>query len=149
MTFLDIPQVVELDRMSFSLPWSERSYRFEILENDCSRCWVVESGGMIVGMLVLWLIVDEAHIATLAVHPAHRRRGFAGMVLREALKSAYTEGARCATLEVRAGNMTAQALYDKFGFEVVGRRPHYYKDNQEDALLLTLRNLENPEEFRD
>ena len=142
MTREDIPQVVELDRISFSLPWSERSFRFEVTENDCSRCWVAELDGTIIGMLVLWLIVDEAHIATLAVDPQYRRQGCAEKILTEALRSASAEGARCATLEVRAGNAAARALYKKFSFAVVGRRPHYYRDNHEDALLLTLEKID-------
>jgi len=138
----DIHYVAELDQLSFSLPWTERSFRFEVEENDRSRCWVAEINGRIVGMLILWLIVDEAHIATLAVHPEHRRKGFASRLLKEALSSAYLEGARSSTLEVRAGNLAARDLYDQFGFVVVGRRPRYYKDNYEDAILLTLDHLE-------
>jgi ribosomal-protein-alanine N-acetyltransferase len=145
MTLEDVPTVAELDRISFSLPWPERSFRFEVTENDCSRCWVAEADGQIVGMLVLWLIMDEAHIATIAVHPDYRQRGIGAHILRETLKAAKAEGAGRATLEVRVGNLAAQEMYRKFGFEVVGSRPHYYKDNNEDAILLTLQNLNHLE----
>ena len=143
MTLEDVPTVAELDRISFSLPWPERSFRFEVTENECSRCWVAETDGRIVGMLVLWVIVDEAHIATIAVYPDYRRRGIGEHILRETLKSAKEEGAVRATLEVRAGNRAAQEMYRKFGFEMVGTRPCYYKDNNEDAILLTLQNLDH------
>ncbi len=145
MTLEDVPTVAEMDRISFSLPWPERSFRFEVTENDCSRCWVAEADGRIVGMLVLWVIVDEAHIATIAVHPDYRRQGMGEHILRETLKAARTDGAVRATLEVRAGNAAAQEMYRKFGFEVVGSRPRYYKDNNEDAILLTLQNLDHLE----
>ena len=92
----------------------------------------------VVGVIVVWLIVDEAHIATLAVHPELRRQGIAQKLLCVALKEAAEDGMLSALLEVRAGNEAAQDLYRKFGFEVVGRRPRYYQDNFEDALLMTL-----------
>ena len=69
MTLEDVPTVHEIDTLSFSLPWPERSFQFELTENPVSRGWVAESGGRIAAMLVLWLIVDEAHIATVATHP--------------------------------------------------------------------------------
>jgi ribosomal-protein-alanine N-acetyltransferase len=90
---------------------------------------------------VLWMIVDEAHIATIATHPDYRRQGIAKRLLVKALEFAQTEGARSALLEVRAGNRAAQEMYRKFGFEVVGRRERYYKDNYEDAVLMTLPRL--------
>ncbi|MBM3151432.1 MAG: ribosomal-protein-alanine N-acetyltransferase [Chloroflexi bacterium] len=147
MTLDDVPGVVELDRLSFSLPWPERSFRFEVAENDASRCWVAEmdAGGRthLVAMLVLWLVEGEAHIATLAVRPEFRRQGVGQAILQQTLQAAQAEGARSAMLEVRSGNLAAQELYRKYGFQVVGTRPHYYKDNNEDAILLTLDTLES------
>jgi ribosomal-protein-alanine N-acetyltransferase len=98
-------------------------------------------GGRLVGMMVLWVILDEAHIATIATHPDYRRQGIAKQLLAAALESAYAEGARSALLEVRAGNEAAQEMYRKLGFEVVGRRERYYKDNFEAAILMTLSHL--------
>ena len=141
MTVEDVPAAHEIDKLSFTLPWPERSLRFEVSDNPGARCWAAELDGRLVGMLVLWMIVDEAHIATLATHHEFRRRGIAKQLLVIALKDAYTEGARSALLEVRAGNEAAQAMYRKFGFEVVGRRERYYKDNNEDAVLMTLSRL--------
>lgn len=137
----DVPAAHEIDRLSFTLPWPERSLRFEVSDNPSARCWVAELDGRLVGMLVLWMIVDETHIATLATHPEFRRQGVAKQLLVAALKEAYTEGARSALLEVRAGNEAAQGMYRKFGFEEVGRRERYYKDNNEDAVLMTLARL--------
>lgn len=142
MTVDDIPAVIELDRLSFSLPWPERSFRFELTDNPVSRCWVAEVDGRIVGMLVAWLIADEAHIATLATHPDYRRQGIARKLLSHALEHLRREGARSSFLEVRESNFAAQQMYRKFGYEVSGRRPRYYKDNNEDAILMTLSSLD-------
>ena len=161
----DLPAVVRIDQLSLPLPWSERAYRRE-LENEYTRAWVAEvtadsqlvyppAAGepgpdlvvpagqpAVAGFLILWMVIDEAHIATVAVHPGARRHGLARRLLRQALAAARQEGALQALLEVRAGNHAAQALYAGFDFEVVGRRPRYYLDNQEDALLMTLPRLD-------
>lgn len=139
MRLTDLEAVVTLDRLSFTLPWSERSFRYELTENPAARAWVAEKEGQVVGMLLLWLIVDEVHIATLAVHPEHRQQGIARRLLLQALRSAWEEGARQAFLEVRVSNLAAQHLYRQLGFEVSGRRARYYRDNNEDALLMTLK----------
>src|SRR5512138_2147825 len=105
MTLEDIPAVIDLDHKSFSLPWPERSFRFEITENPASRCWVADLDGKVVGMIVVWLIVDEAHVATLATHPDYRRQGIGKSLLAHALLRLRAEGARSSFLEVRAGNV--------------------------------------------
>lgn len=138
----DIKAVMLIDQASFSLPWSERSYRFDLIENKAARLWVAEThlngrGLEIVGMVVLWIILDEAHIGTIAVHPSFRRQGIGRKMLESALADARFNGVQTATLEVRRGNQTAQLMYAAMGFEVVGVRPRYYKDNSEDALLMT------------
>ena len=137
----DVPAVAELDRISFSLPWTERSFHFEVTSNPASRCWVAEEGGRIVGVVVAWLLLDEVHIATIATHPEYRRQGIAQALLAHVLKLGAQEGALSSFLEVRASNFAAQAMYHKFGYEVTGRRPRYYKDNGEDAILMTLDGL--------
>ena len=141
MTVEDVPTVHAIDVSSFTLPWPERSFRFEVTDNPSARCWVAELEGRVVGLLIQWMIVDETHIATLATHPDFRRQGIAKQLLVNALESAHAEGARMALLEVRAGNEAAQSMYKKFGFEEVGRRERYYKDNNEDAVLMTLHRL--------
>ena len=142
----DLEQVQAIDRLSFSLPWPAKAYRFELTQNPNSVQWVAESllpdqPGRVLGMIVIWHILDEAHIATLAVHPEARGRGIARGLLAIALIEAIQRGASLATLEVRAGNQAAQKLYNRFGFKIVGQRPHYYKDNNEDALIMTRDNL--------
>jgi [ribosomal protein S18]-alanine N-acetyltransferase len=155
MQEVDLEQVQAIDRLSFSLPWPANAYRYELKENPNSMQWVAvvasdfSSGngysrrdGLLVGIIVVWLILDEAHIATLAVHPDYRGQGIARELLAEALIGAIQRGAQQATLEVRSGNVAAQRLYYSFNFTVVGNRPRYYKDNFEDALIMTASNLD-------
>jgi ribosomal-protein-alanine N-acetyltransferase len=142
----DIDQVVVIDHLSFSLPWPDNAYRHEVGENPASLSWVAEietacGETKICGMVVIWLILDETHIATLAVHPDYRDRGIGKRLLGVALEASAEQGAQLATLEVREGNQVAQKIYRDFGFQIVGRRQHYYKDNFEDAVLMTLQNL--------
>ena len=146
MSSADLEQVLAIDHMSFSMPWPASAYNYELNENPLSLLWVAETGlpaqnRRIVGLLVLWLIVDEAHIATLAVHPDHRGQGIAQRLIRVALKEAILKGMSAATLEVRANNLAAQNLYRQFGFEIVGNRPRYYRDNNEDAFIMTVSDL--------
>ena len=143
MTIGDVPAVAQIDQLSFRLPWPEHSFQYEVSDNRVARCFVAEGENQhIAAMIVSWIIVDEMHIATIATHPEFRRQGIGARILVEALLDARAAGARLAFLEVRAGNEAAQVMYRKFGFEVTGRRQKYYKDNGEDAILMTLNPLE-------
>ena len=146
MELQDIQQVIEIDKLSFTLPWPERSFAFEVTGNPASRPWIAEIAEAegkveVAGMVVIWLIFDEAHIGTLAVHPKYRGGGIAQRLLAESLLHAYAEGVQRCFLEVRRSNLAAQALYNRFGFLVTTIRARYYKDNSEDAFLMTLENL--------
>lgn len=137
----DLPRVIELDQQSFTLPWTESAFHFEVEKNPAARCWVAEIPGdspMIVGMIVVWLIMDEIHIATLAVDPAQRRLRVGEQLLAYTLADGIKSGAMKSFLEVRSGNLAARALYRKFGFDEVGIRKKYYSDNGEDAILMNL-----------
>jgi ribosomal-protein-alanine N-acetyltransferase len=146
MTLEDIPRVHEIDVLSFSLPWPESSFQFELTQNPSTLATVTElvpPGAMpvIIGMAVVWIMVDEAHIATIAIHPSFRAHGIGKKLLAETLRHSIQRGAILATLEVREHNLIAQKMYQKFGFEIVGRRLKYYQDNNEDAVLMTLSKL--------
>ena len=139
----DLDQVVAIDQYSFNLPWPAHSFRYDLLENDVARLWVAEintnrESPQVVGMIVVWLILDEAHIATLAVHPRYRRLGVARKMIQTAIQECTAQGARSTTLEVRENNLNAIDLYRKLGFDAVGRRKRYYKDTNEDAILMTI-----------
>lgn len=148
MTLSDVPQVHAIDQASFSMPWPERSYHYELTQNANSILWVAEVipehsdvPRRIIGMIVVWLVVDEAHVATLAVHPDFRGQGLSNRLLALGLRSAIVRGAVDSTLEVRASNLKAIKLYEKFGYLEVGQRPRYYRDNNEDAILMTVKGL--------
>jgi ribosomal-protein-alanine N-acetyltransferase len=142
MTLEDLEAVVAIDQVSFSLPWPARSFQFEVTDNEASRCWVTEFDGRVVAMLVGWLIVDELHIATIATHPDFRGQGIGKKILLHALRAAQEEGVVKSFLEVRAGNEIAQKMYREFGYEEDGIRKEYYKDNAEDAILMTLNDFD-------
>jgi ribosomal-protein-alanine N-acetyltransferase len=99
----------------------------------------VTSAGELVGYGIFQVIADELHVHNVAVDPGARRRGLARALLEQALATARESQVRAAHLEVRETNQAALALYAGLGFEVAGRRPDYYIDPREDALLLTLR----------
>jgi ribosomal-protein-alanine N-acetyltransferase len=145
MTLEDLARVLDIDRLSFPLPWPERTYRYELMENSAARLLVAQDpsvqGESVVGYIGYWLIVDEAHISTIAVHPDFRRQGIAEEMLRSALWDAAARGAELATLEVRPSNAAAIALYRKYAFDVAGRRTRYYRDNDEDAWIMSLNDL--------
>ena len=143
MRIEDLPAVIALDQRSFSLPWPESSFRFELESNELSRCWVSEitapDGTVeLAAMIVIWLIIDEAHVATIAVHPDFRRQKIAQRLLAHALTEAYHTGAVRSFLEVRRGNVAAIRMYERFGYHETGVRKNYYQDNGEDAVLMDL-----------
>jgi ribosomal-protein-alanine N-acetyltransferase len=101
----------------------------------------------IVGFAGLWLMLDEAHITTIATHPDYRGRGLGELLLCSMTKIAYDIAAQRVTLEVRVSNTIAQNLYRKYGFMVVGTRRRYYSDNNEDAYIMTTENI-NTQSYR-
>lgn len=141
MIHADLEQVIEIDQISFSLPWPKRSFQYELDENFTSRCWVADVDGRIAAMMVGWMIIDELHVATIAAHPDYRGQGIGKKVLVHALLAARKEGVIRAFLEVRQTNEAALNMYRSLGFVEDGRRKEYYKDNNEDAILMSLNDM--------
>jgi ribosomal-protein-alanine N-acetyltransferase len=137
MTAADLPAVQLIERASFTTPWPAHAYRQELEGNRLAHYLVATIDGEIVGYGGIWLMVDEAHVTTFAVHPRYRRRHIGERLLLSLLDLALDRHAREATLEVRLSNLPARRLYEKYGFRPVGIRPRYYSDNQEDALIMT------------
>lgn len=137
MRIEDLPQVIEIDRASFAMPWSDRTYRYELTRNQAAELFVAEREGTIIGYIGTWQIIDECHISTLAVDTRHRRQGIAKSLIEHALRRAVAKGISTATLEVRVTNEAAIDLYRQFEFEITGRRRSYYRDNGEDAYIMT------------
>jgi ribosomal-protein-alanine N-acetyltransferase len=140
----DIPVVMDIDRSSFPNPWPENTYAYEIQKNPASHLLVIQlrETARVVGVAGYWLVIDEAHISTFAVHPDWRSRGVGKILLTAMLRHAAGLGAMSATLEVRAGNKSALTLYRGFGFRRVGLRKGYYKNNGEDAILMTANRMD-------
>lgn len=135
MTMDDISQIAALEKMCFSMPWSERLFINE-LENNNSYFLTIKIRNELIGYAGFWLIVDEAHIVNLAVHPEFRRQGMGGMLLKNILDMAKQKGALKATLEVRETNTPANLLYERLGFVCVALRKGYYADTKEHAVIM-------------
>lgn len=139
MTPEDIEPVFQIDKETAAIYWPLNSYRFETERNTAARNWVaINPEGKILGFLILWLIIDEIHVANFAVSPLFQRKGAGHALLLHGLTAAWDEGARTSFLEVRSGNTAAIHLYQRLGYEQSGIRKAYYQDNHEDALLMTL-----------
>jgi len=155
MVLSDVDQVMQIERVSFSAPWSARAYRYEITENIHSTMRVVRprpqwqgplgsalqrlmgnAPGPVLGYAGAWHLVDEIHVSTIAVHPGWRRRGLGELLLLSLLEQGLELEARRATLEVRVSNLGALALYRKYGFEILSVQRAYYSDNNEDAYIM-------------
>lgn len=136
MTQEDISQVMEIEALCFSVPWTQEAFTMEIEQNKFARYIVAEVEDTIVGYGGMWMILDEAHVTNIAVRPEFRGRGFGDKVVKAMIAMAEKEGIYNMTLEVRASNIVAQNLYGKYGFESCGIRPKYYQDNDEDAVIM-------------
>jgi len=133
----DLPGILAIDRESFANPWGAETYEWEARHSDVARVFVLRPPeGPPVAYCAAWLVFDELHINNLAVAPAWRRRGLGAALLSEVLARTAREGAHRATLEVRASNLAARGLYERFGFRTVTARRGYYTNPVEDALVL-------------
>ena len=141
----DVPMIQAIEQASFTTPWPPDAYRSELLTNRMAHYLVGRVGDTVAAYGGMWLMVDEAHITTFAVHPAWRRQGIGERLLIAFLDLALDRHAHEATLEVRLSNLPARRLYEKYGFRPVGLRPRYYTDDNEDALVMTTPRLEMPE----
>jgi ribosomal-protein-alanine N-acetyltransferase len=137
-----------LERASFKDPWTRRMYVHDITDNFMATYLVLKPPPEIAHRLPsilawggFWLMVDEAHISTIASHPEYRGCGLGQLMIVALLEAAQARGAARATLEVRAFNLVAQRLYEKLGFARVGTRRSYYRDG-EAALIMTTPGLE-------
>ena len=133
----DLDEVLGIERASFSMPWSRGAFLYEMQQNRVARCWVArDEAARVAGYLCLWEVADEIHITNVAVRPSLRRQGIARSLLRTVLDDARSRKFKMVVLEVRPSNQHAVALYESFGFRVVGRRRGYYYDTGEDALVM-------------
>ena len=131
----DADAVEEIEKASFSVPWSRKSF-WEEAANERTYYLLALDDGKVIGYAGTWILDDEAQITNVAVAPERREQGVGAALMAELIKKAKERGATRMTLEVRPSNTAALALYEKFGFADYGRRPHYYLDNGEDAVIM-------------
>ena len=134
----DINEILDISALSFSICWSKNSYLQE-LTNPVAKYLVAKIDNTVVGFVGTWIVLDESHITNIAVHPTYRKQGIASKLLEELLNYCKNQGCTAYTLEVRSSNIAAQSLYEKHGFKQNGIRKRYYEDNNEDAILMWLR----------
>ena len=130
-----VAAVAELEKICFSDPWSEKSVASE-LNNKLALWLVAEEENRVAGYIGSQTCGDESDVMNVAVHPDFRRRGIAEALVKDLVDQLKAIGSRCLTLEVRASNVPAIALYEKMGFAEVGRRKNYYRNPREDALIM-------------
>lgn len=136
MSLEDIATVQEIEREIFLTPWPRNAYRRELLQNKLASYIVLRDGDDVIGYAGLWKMHEEAHVTTVGVRRRDQGKGF-GMALMIALiERAYVLNSKWMTLEVRASNYGAMAMYEKLGFKVIGRRRGYYTDDGEDAVVM-------------
>ena len=137
MTADHLDEVAELERICFSVPWS-RNMLSEELDNQLSAFLVaLDAAGRVVGYAGVQIVLDEGYITNIAVRPDCRRQGIAGKLLQVFLDFATANQLAFLTLEVRASNYDAIALYGSRGFRSMGRRKNYYEHPREDAIIMT------------
>ena len=137
MTYDHVPQAAELERLCFADPWSERMLR-EHLDNQCAAAIAaVGEDGTLLGYAGLLVVLDEGYITNVAVRPAYRRQGIASDLLGVFERFARGHQLAFLTLEVRASNAAAIALYEKMGYARAGVRKNYYEHPREDAVIMT------------
>src|SRR5437763_3208377 len=152
MSHDDVPAVMAVDNLCFPTPWSENAYRSEM--GNVSAYYLVarlparrfgasgEREGRLIGFAGAWIVMDEAHITTIGVHPDYRRHGIGERLFGRILEEAAGRGVRRASLEVRESNRAAQSLYAKYGFVPIARRRRYYSDTGEDAIVMWVEDLQ-------
>lgn len=131
----DVRSIAEIETLCFAHPWSETDLLGGF--DNFTHYFVAESEGELLGYCGMQVIAGEGYITNVAVKPQHRKQGFGVKILEELLTFSEGEGLEFVTLEVRESNAPAINLYKKMGFEEVGKRPNFYRDPKEDALLLT------------
>lgn len=136
MTLDDVERIAELERICFPTPWPLVAFINELTINPNAKYVVAMLDGQVIGYCGMWLIIDEAHITNICIHPDARGQKVGLQLMKQMMAVAMVLGAEKMTLEVRPSNDIARNLYTKLGFEEQGRRKRYYSDNNEDAIIM-------------
>ena len=132
-----ISQIEAIEKACFSVPWTADQIRSQLKDETHEFLAALDDAGRLLGYVGMMTVLDEGYIANVAVDPAYRRQGIADKLIERLLDTASERRLTFVTLEVRAGNRPAIALYEKHGFLPVGLRRGYYTQPKEDALLMT------------
>lgn len=135
MRTADLPRVMLIELSTFTMPWSEATFRGLLRRKD-SDLLVADYNGDIAGYAVFWAVMDQGELGNVAVDEDHRGRGIGSELIQAVMECAHERGVREIFLEVRKSNVRAQDLYKTFGFSEVGRRKNYYLEPLEDALVM-------------
>lgn len=138
LTDIYIDEMVAIEEASFPTPWSKQAYLQELNSNPIAFYIACVEDSHLLGYAGIWLIADEGHISNVAVHPDCRGQGIGKAMLQALIFYCRQKHCTGMTLEVRESNMPAIHLYEKMGFQAAGKRPHYYSDNNEDAIIYWL-----------
>ena len=130
-----IPQVLEIERASYPTPWSEAAFADQIVSTSSVTVVAMEAT-TVVGFLVAWIVVDQLHVANIAVACDHRRRGIGSEMMKWLLAEAAQRGCTTSTLEVRESNREARSMYSRLGYRSVSKRKTYYSNPPEDAVVM-------------
>lgn len=130
-----VPQIAAMEKRFFSAPWDENSISLE-LSNPLSYWLVAVDEDTVVGYVGSQTVLGESDMMNLAVHPYHQRQGIGERLVLALIEGLKEKGSRCLTLEVRASNVPAKKLYEKLGFQMVGKRKKYYQRPREEADIL-------------
>lgn len=136
MRVRDLGDIMRIEKLSFTTPWSKQAFLSEMLDNDRAYYLVAKVNDRPVGYIGVWLIAGEGHITNVAVHPDFRGKGIGERLMRAIEDLVKKRGATRMTLEVRVSNDVAQRLYRKLGYIAAGIRRRYYRDNDEDAIIM-------------
>ncbi|RDW18824.1 ribosomal protein S18-alanine N-acetyltransferase [Oceanobacillus chungangensis] len=136
MEIKDVEHVVEVEKASFTIPWTTDIFYQEIVDNNFAHYFVIELNGQIVGYAGAWIVIDDAQITNIAIMPEYRGYKLGEKLFQYVIQSAIGMGVRHLSLEVRVSNRVAQSMYRKFGLVPGGIRKNYYTDNQEDAIVM-------------
>jgi ribosomal-protein-alanine N-acetyltransferase len=133
---LHIDEVMIVEHLCFTIPWSKESFLEEITNNKFALYYVAKVNGKVYGYAGMWNIYSEGHITNIAVHPEFQSNKIGSLLLNYLINEADILNIESMTLEVRRSNTAALGLYSKYGFMVEGFRKGYYADNGEDALIM-------------
>lgn len=132
----DLDRIMEIEQDCFTTPWSREAFLLEITKNELARYIVAEIDGIVAGYGGIWMIVGEGHITNIGVESKYRRLGVGNKILEGLIEASRDTEVMSMTLEVRESNIAAQNLYKKYGFVDYGKRPNYYSDDNEDAIIM-------------